>query len=459
MKINDTFEGLLNNIPCMNDETLKLLISCSEELIISAKSKLNSKSEKKNLPTLENSLPLHNNILDPHHYAEVKKHLESLSYVPDKPYNPDTFLYGDQHYVYNESSKNVEPRPISSSTVITDVLKTVNSKLSTDFNSVLINRYRNKNISLSWHKDDEVVIDNAEPIVTLSIGATRTMMFNSVKSQKNAHSVSLKANSLLVMNSGLQNAYYHQLCTGRSHLPAERGPRYSLTFRTLKEKVVFTTPPSSPVADKSKDNVKSPSLSMVTHEPTETRVDTVVFGSSLTKGLKQELLSKRKHDKVFRVFSHGGARIRTIIGNVKCVRESNELDATAVTQVVLVCGGNDVENTYPDSDLYKILDSYDELISVVEDSFPNASINICSLIPRRTTYIEHRDRMFWLNDSLEKKCKAKNIRFINIFSYFIDRRTGDLLYKLYMKDELHLSDVGSSVLGKVLIGVANKPRS
>ena len=197
--------------------------------------------------------------------------------------------------------------------------------------------------------------------------------------------------------------------------------------------------------------------------PVKKSIDSVVFGSSLTKGLDEDLLSRRAKGDVnsrgnnFKVFSHGGAKIKTIINNIIKVKDDQELNTTIVSRVFIVCGGNDVENCYPESDLDKIIESYNELCSVATATFPNVSINLCSLIPRRTVYAEHKDRMLWVNDGIENFCKSRNIRYVDIFSHFIDHRSGDLSYKLFRGDELHLNQVGSSVLGKVIIAVANRP--
>ena len=91
-------------------------------------------------------------------------------------------------------------------------------------------------------------------------------------------------------------------------------------------------------------------------------------------------------------------------------------------------------------------------------SFPNACLNVISLIPRRTKYSTHSKNMHAVNDWLGAMCKEYNARFVNIFSFFIDKKSHDLNYKLFQRDELHLSDIGDSVLAKVLIAVANKPR-
>ena len=62
----------------------------------------------------------------------------------------------------------------------------------------------------------------------------------------------------------------------------------------------------------------------------------------------------------------------------------------------------------------------------------------------------------WLKDT----CAKITFRFVDIFSFFIDKRPDKWLLnlKLFNGSRLHFSDIGYSVLAKVLIGVANRPR-
>ena len=190
------------------------------------------------------------------------------------------------------------------------------------------------------------------------------------------------------------------------------------------------------------------------------RYDTVVFGSSLTKGLGEDKLSEG--GKRFKVYSHGGARTKTLINDIKDVIQEGSLDVQYVSNVFLLCGGNDVENAYPDSDLTALMKSYNSLVESAKSSFPNAKINVFSLIPRRHVYDNHIERMYCVNNMLEEMCKAQNIRFVNIFSHFLQYsnryRCSSMIVKLYRDDMLHFSDIGSSVLAKVLMGVVYRPR-
>ena len=339
-----------------------------------------------------------------------------------------------------------------------NILKSINEKTGHGYNSILINCYNNKNVFLDWHKDDEKEVYKSIPITTLSLGAQRRLVFSTDKGKikKTDKTFPLKYNSAFTMDLTLQEDYYHQLCAGRSNIKAECGRRYSLTFRRIipsLSQVPLQTPPSQSTIQ------TQPSTSQNTVQTQNTavphRYDAVVFGSSLTKGLKENLLSQR--GKTFRVFSHGGAHVSHIISDIKKTKRSNTIDTDAVSNLFLVCGGNDVENIYTDKDLHTLCGIYDGLLKTAQATFSNAMINLVSLLPRRSRYLNHWDRMFWINSELISICKQRNARFLNIFSHFIDKRASSMNVTLYDRDELHFNNKGSSVLGKVLIGVVNFP--
>ena len=68
--------------------------------------------------------------------------------------------------------------------------------------------------------------------------------------------------------------------------------------------------------------------------------------------------------------------------------------------------------------------------------------------------------MHEVNDWLNIFCKKESFRFVDIFSFFLLKTTSTWMLndKLFNTSKLHFSHIGDSVLAKVLIGVANKPR-
>ena len=102
-----------------------------------------------------------------------------------------------------------------------------NSKL----NSCLVTQYENGSCSCPPHGDNELFISPGLDIFTFSIGASRTMEFESCSDHANQinESVKLKTNDLISFSLNSQD-FYH-----RSIIPDEtvNQPRFSLTFRSL----------------------------------------------------------------------------------------------------------------------------------------------------------------------------------------------------------------------------------
>ncbi len=145
---------------------------------------------------------------------------------------PEVALFGDISYNFT-GVNNLQLQPIKEDSAISKVLDTVNGKLGTNYNSVLVNKYKTKKVELSWHKDDERKIDSSVPISTLSFGATRRFLITDSKERDKrtqGYERLLQENSILTMQPNLQKSHFHKLAEGRNN---ERGVRFSMTFRRL----------------------------------------------------------------------------------------------------------------------------------------------------------------------------------------------------------------------------------
>lgn len=99
-----------------------------------------------------------------------------------------------------------------------------------EFNSVLLNYYKNGKDEIKWHSDKEKQLGDIEKsvIATINLGATRKFWYlNKSDGTKDYYSVA--NGDLLMMNPGFQNEYLHAI------LPEKeiKGPRISLTFRKV----------------------------------------------------------------------------------------------------------------------------------------------------------------------------------------------------------------------------------
>ena len=390
--------------------------------------------------------------LDEQLVARVHKHVKGLQYHPNplSSNSPEIYLYGDQPYIYNKQSAEVSPKAILTALPMAELLIAVNSELNTNYNSMLINKYRNLHSTLGPHKDDEENLDPSSSIIsTLSLGATRRFQV-SLDSDKDkaVHTVELASGSICTMLPGFQDHFHHSIAAGRKSIKKEKGQaRYSITFRHIL---------SNKSADKEKEKEEVKESSSTKKKRDENSPDTLVFGSSLTKDLDNTLLSK--YDKNLKVFSNSGAKVKDIINDVK--REKETLDPQSITAVFFICGGNDIENLRKHTDIDNVHRDYENLISIAKDIFPAAKINIISLIPRRARYRGHINNMYVMNYWLESFCREHSCRFVNVFSHFLVKFPHIWLLNknLFNTGHLHFNKVGYSVLAKILIGVANSPR-
>src|SRR5690606_36572323 len=99
----------------------------------------------------------------------------------------------------------------------------------TQFNSVLLNRYRNGNDSISWHTDAESELGVNPIIVCVNFGATRKFQLRHIETKEKIE-IHLTNGSLLLMQGALQHFWQHQV--PKTAKPIDE--RINLTFRTIK---------------------------------------------------------------------------------------------------------------------------------------------------------------------------------------------------------------------------------
>lgn len=99
------------------------------------------------------------------------------------------------------------------------------------FNGVLLNWYRSGKDSIGRHSDDEGDLVPEAPIVTISLGATRTMRFRPKGgSASDETHLKLSDGSLMVMYGDCQKTHTHEI----RKEPTASGERISLTFRVMR---------------------------------------------------------------------------------------------------------------------------------------------------------------------------------------------------------------------------------
>jgi alkylated DNA repair dioxygenase AlkB len=133
---------------------------------------------------------------------------------------------GDQEYTYS----GVVNTPIPFTSLLLKIKQAAEQQCGKQFNSALLNYYRDGGDSMGWHSDDEKELSGNPVIASASFGATRTFQFKH-KSQKNAKvSVALNNGSLLIMQGITQHHWLHQVPKTAKPM----GPRINITFRDIK---------------------------------------------------------------------------------------------------------------------------------------------------------------------------------------------------------------------------------
>lgn len=137
--------------------------------------------------------------------------------------------YGDPHTAYGYSGLHLTPLPWTET--LNAIRRRLETALKLNFNSVLLNLYRDGHDSVSWHSDDEKELGDDPIIASLSFGVPRRFELKQRdKQHRGIHKLELADGSLLLMGTGLQKNWQHQLPKD----PAIIAPRVNLTFRLIR---------------------------------------------------------------------------------------------------------------------------------------------------------------------------------------------------------------------------------
>src|SRR5690606_19254069 len=98
-----------------------------------------------------------------------------------------------------------------------------------EFNSVLLNRYRDGNDSMGWHGDDEPAHGPAPLIASVSLGAARRFLLRRRDDNRRRAEYVLGHGDLLIMGGETQRFYQHAL----PKMARVQGERINLTFRWI----------------------------------------------------------------------------------------------------------------------------------------------------------------------------------------------------------------------------------
>ena len=143
--------------------------------------------------------------------------------------------YGEHDYRYTGHTHEAKELPEALKKVLAALQTTLPPDTKSEFNSCLITRYRNGSNHIPLHRDDEPVIDPESIILTVSLGAQRSMTFeNNDQSQK--EELILEDGSVLISSRFAQDFWKHGIPQDDCNRE-----RISLTFRNIAPYYINST--------------------------------------------------------------------------------------------------------------------------------------------------------------------------------------------------------------------------
>ncbi len=134
--------------------------------------------------------------------------------------------HGDLSYRYS----GIRLEPLAWTPILRQIKSRVETLTGLEFNSVLLNYYRDENDSMGMHSDDERELGQRPAIASLSLGEARDFVLRH-RFRKDLKTVKLPlaAGSLLLMQGDTQQFWRH----GINKMRRPCGPRMNLTFRKI----------------------------------------------------------------------------------------------------------------------------------------------------------------------------------------------------------------------------------
>ena len=137
-----------------------------------------------------------------------------------------TAWYGNNDKPYTFSGITLRPKAWTNE--LLEIKGKIEVHTKVKFNSVLLNRYRNGNDSISWHTDAEKELGKKPVIASVNLGATRTFQLKHNETNEKIN-LELTHGSLLLMGGELQHFWKHQVPKTKK----EVGERINLTYRVI----------------------------------------------------------------------------------------------------------------------------------------------------------------------------------------------------------------------------------
>ena len=142
----------------------------------------------------------------------------------------ETAWYGDEGKSYAFSGIRLHPGAWTDT--LRKIKKRVEGVAGCEFNSVLLNRYRDGSDSVSWHSDSEPELGRNPVIGSVSFGETRSFLMRH-RTMGTTRKIVLEHDSFLLMSGRTQHCWVHSVPKVAGSKAKRTGPRINLTFRWI----------------------------------------------------------------------------------------------------------------------------------------------------------------------------------------------------------------------------------
>lgn len=170
-----------------------------------------------------------------------KDKLSNINFTNIKWNHDKVFLYDKEHYLprysawYGNSNKSYTYSGLTLTPHIwKDWLLFIQEELKhyfdIDFNSVLLNWYRDGQDTIGWHKDAESSLGRNPIIGSVNFGETRRFLLRRIDNNKEKLELPLGNGTVLIMKGELQHYWQHSV----PKQAKVKDNRINLTFRIIK---------------------------------------------------------------------------------------------------------------------------------------------------------------------------------------------------------------------------------
>jgi alkylated DNA repair dioxygenase AlkB len=138
-----------------------------------------------------------------------------------------TVWFGDP--LSNYSLGAVPEHPLPWTKELITIKNKVKELAGIDFNTVLLNYYRDGNDSVAWHSDNDGIPGRNKIVASVSFGQPRIFEFRNRKDHRMKYSMVLENGSYLLMKGDFQDQWEHRVPKTLKVMK----PRVNLTFRLM----------------------------------------------------------------------------------------------------------------------------------------------------------------------------------------------------------------------------------